>query len=556
MCLTVVPVSPPAVPARPSTTSSRRLLSWSLATVLTTAGLVAVPAAVPGSQATSRYLCTGYASCASAGYSHAGYASRSQTMYWRMYAGHNCTNYVAYRMIQAGMSTERPWTGSGNASNWGAAMSRITDSTPAVGAVAWWKAGVAGAGSSGHVAYIERVVSPTEIVISEDSWSGDFHWRTIYKDGPGWPSGFIHFVDKALEATATPRIEGTAQVDVPLQGHAARFAPSGSTQTLQWLVDGVPVPGATASTYTPTAADTGKAVSLRSTATRAGYSSAVSTSTATTAVAPGVLTRVAKPTVEGFPEVGQVLNAVPGQWAPTPETTSYRWRADGVWLGAARNGRSLTLTEELVDTTISVVEVTKREGYATVSNASSGLGPVVAGVVELVEPFRAAGTARHGSTLELQPGTWTPADATATYAWSRDGVVVPEVTGSSYPLTDADVGRRITVLATVSRDRYQGLTRSADFGVVTTPSTVTLRAGGRKRGAVARVRVTAPGATSPGGTVWARVGKNVVRGTIVDGVAELVLTGLGKGERTVIVVYAGDGVVEPGRVTAQVVVKP
>jgi hypothetical protein len=43
---------------------------------------------------------------------------------------------------------------------------------------------------------------------------------------------------------------------------------------------------------------------------------------------------------------------------------------------------------------------------------------------------------------------------------------------------------------------------------------------------------------------------------MVGGFAELLLTGLGKGPRTVIVVYAGDGVVEPGRATAQVVVKP
>ena len=29
-------------------------------------------------------------------------------MYWRMYAGHNCTNYVAYRLIQTGMPDSRP----------------------------------------------------------------------------------------------------------------------------------------------------------------------------------------------------------------------------------------------------------------------------------------------------------------------------------------------------------------------------------------------------------------------------------------------------------------
>ena len=538
---------------------TRRLGVWVLALGLGSTALVAVPAGAPV-QATSRYLCTGYSACAAAGYSHAGYGPRSGLMYWRMYSGHNCTNYVAYRMIQAGMSPERPWSGTGMAYNWGLANASITDTKATVGSVAWWNRGVAGTGSSGHVAYVERVVSPTEIVISEDSWSGDFHWRTIYKDGPGWPTGFIHFVDRpsapAVVASAAPRIEGTPQVGTPLQGYAATFTPTGTTQTLQWLVAGMPVAGATTATYTPTSADIGDTVTLRATATRTGHTGAASTSTATAAVAPGTLARVAKPTVTGVPEVGTVLSATAGVWAPEPESAVYRWRADGVWLGAGLNGPTLTLTRELVGRRISVVEVTKRAGYASVSNASDGVGPVIEGTIELTAPFNASGAARHGSTLTFSAGTWTPADATATYAWFRDGVVVEGATGSTYALGDGDVGRRITVQSTVSRENYQGIVRSADYGVVTTPSRMVVRAGGRKRGAVARVQVTAPGAPAPTGTVWARVGKNVVRGTVVDGVAELVLTGLGKGPRTVYVVYAGDGVVEPNRVVTQVVVKP
>ncbi|MDO9457134.1 CHAP domain-containing protein [Nocardioides sp.] len=536
-------------------------MTGSLASLLTAATLVAMPAGAPPSDATSTYLCTGYTACNNAGYSHAGYASHNRTMYWRMYAGHNCTNYVAYRMVQKGMPNERPWSGSGNATNWGVQMDDITDSTPAVGAVAWWRAGVSGAGSSGHVAYIERVVSSTEIVISEDSWSGDFHWRTIYKNGPGWPSGFIHFVDRAqtapaLTATATPRIEGTPQVGVPLRGYLGRFTPAGTTQALQWLVGGAAVAGATTNTYTPTAADAGKTVSLRSTGTLTGYTAATTTSTPTAAVALGTPVRGAKPGVAGAPEVDAVLTVVPGQWTPMPESTVYRWRADGVWLGAARNGRSLTVDETLVGKTISVVEVTKRAGYTSVSNASGNVGPVVEGAVELTAPFNASGAARHGSSLTFSPGTWTPADATATYEWARDGVLVPEATASTYPLGDADVGHRITVRATVSRDRYKGLTRSADFGVVTTTSTIVLRAGGRKRGAIARIRVTAPGVAVPTGTVWARVGDHVLRGTLVDGAAELLLTGLGRGPRTMFVSYGGNGVVDKAATAVKVIVKP
>ena len=95
--------------------------------------------------AASVTLCKGYAGCARLELSNAGYQAKSRTMYWRMYAGHNCTNYVAYRMIRAGMPNTRPWTGSGNATNWGVQMSNITDQQPRVGAVAWWRANVPGA---------------------------------------------------------------------------------------------------------------------------------------------------------------------------------------------------------------------------------------------------------------------------------------------------------------------------------------------------------------------------------------------------------------------------
>lgn len=149
--------------------------------------------------ASSSYLCTGYDSCEASGYSHAGYKQAAKNQYWQMFSGHNCTNYAAYRMVKAGMPNTRPWSGTGNAYNWGPANPTIEDGTAAVGAVAWWKANVKGAGSVGHVAYVERVVSADEIIISEDSWGGDFHWRRVQR-ASGWPSGFLHFQPAATQS--------------------------------------------------------------------------------------------------------------------------------------------------------------------------------------------------------------------------------------------------------------------------------------------------------------------------------------------------------------------
>jgi surface antigen len=180
-----------------------------------------------------------------------------------MYAGHNCTNYVAYRLIQSGMPDVRPWEGSGNASNWGTAMAAITDQVPTVGSIAWYKPNVTPAGSSGHVAYVEQVISETEIIVSEDYWGGDFYWRRITKTGGGWPSGFIHFNDRVVQPTSPPTIAGSPMVGAPLEVAAGAWTPAPTSITYRWLADGAEIPGATGPSYVPTPDVKGKALARR-----------------------------------------------------------------------------------------------------------------------------------------------------------------------------------------------------------------------------------------------------------------------------------------------------
>ena len=148
------------------------------------------------SLATSTYLCTGYADCQAAGYGHAGYRQASSTAYWRMFAGHNCTNYVAYRLIQSGMPDVRPWEGSGNASNWGVAMASITDQTPTVGSIAWYRPHVTPAGGNGHVAYVEQVISDTEIIVSVSEMT-----CSTYATWPFEPAGETFDLYQATDPT-------------------------------------------------------------------------------------------------------------------------------------------------------------------------------------------------------------------------------------------------------------------------------------------------------------------------------------------------------------------
>jgi hypothetical protein len=141
------------------------------------------------------------------------------------------------------------------------------------------------------------------------------------------------------------------------------------TFTYQWLVEGLSIPGATASTYTVLAADRGLVLSCRVTATnRVGSSSATSQGRRVPGIKPE---NVEAPHVSGTSAVGQELKCQPGIWKgqPPPEFT-YQWLRDGTGIAAAT---SATYTVELADeghVLSCEVAATNSEGRAQASSSN------------------------------------------------------------------------------------------------------------------------------------------------------------------------------------------
>ncbi|MDQ3155224.1 MAG: CHAP domain-containing protein [Actinomycetota bacterium] len=169
----------------------RRLAVCLAGTALAAASLTVVT--TNANAADYQFHCIGFSKCKTAGLSTYGYESVYQQSFWRATPGHNCTNYVAYRLSHNGRLVYRP-SNLGNASEWGINAEKEgihVYSSPKVGDVAWWSYH-RGSSTRSHVKMVERVNGDGSITVSEDNLTGDFDWRTISRGSP-YPSGFLRF---------------------------------------------------------------------------------------------------------------------------------------------------------------------------------------------------------------------------------------------------------------------------------------------------------------------------------------------------------------------------
>ncbi|SDC01816.1 lamin tail domain-containing protein [Nocardioides lianchengensis] len=145
----------------------------------------------------------------------------------------------------------------------------------------------------------------------------------------------------AATATAAPRVSGTPVTGQRLVATSGSWSVPGLAFGYQWLRDGAPIAGATASSYRLVGADQGRRVAVRVTAARAGHASGTATSAAVRATGPAVSrTRlsVARKVTAG--KRAAVTVRVTGAWDPTGTVTV---------LLDPRKGRTVTKTVRLRD---------------------------------------------------------------------------------------------------------------------------------------------------------------------------------------------------------------
>lgn len=376
---------------------------------------------------------------------------------WSFY-NRECTSFVAWRLNNdAGVDFHNYYLGVhwGNASNWKYAAGQVgilVDDTPQVGAVAWWAAGSAGS-SRGHVAWVMGRTR-SSITIEEYNYisAGHYDQRTISTTSSMWPSDFIHVGSRALRNTTEPTIDGTPKVGVKLTAHPGSWNMAGVSYTYQWLANGIPVRTATHRSFAPRASQLGERLRVRVSATVGSAKPVSATSSRSKPVAPGALVMKDRPTITGSPQVGVKLTATRGSWSPSGARFSYQWLSGGAPIDGATH-RSFAPRADQLGKRLQV-QVT-----ASATAMEPGTGTSIRSVIvvpgELVVSTRPTitGTPQVDSQLSATSGTWSP-NATYTYQWRTAGDPVDAAVASTFTPSAEQVGQRVSVRVTATRDGY------------------------------------------------------------------------------------------------------
>lgn len=254
----------------------------------------------------------------------------------------------------------------------------------------------------------------------------------------------------SVQPDGRPTIKGTPAVGSTLDAVAGTWQPGTVTLSYRWYRDGKAISGATAASYTVVAEDAGRALTVRVTGRRSGYTS-VTVSSAAATIGTATFTASPAPAISGTTRVGSTLKATTGTWSPVPASLSMQWKRDGKAIASA-TGMTYTLQPADLGAVITVTTSATQQGHTTTARTSAATAKIAAGTFTASKP-KVSGTVKVGKKLTATAGTWSPS-ATLSYAWYRGTTAIAGATKSSYTLTSADKGKTITVKVTGRKAGY------------------------------------------------------------------------------------------------------
>ena len=268
-------------------------------------------------------------------------------------------------------------------------------------------------------------------------------------------------------STDAPSVAGSHTPGSTLTAQVGAWTPTADSFTYQWLRDGVPIEGATRSTYVVAAGDAGHLLAVSVTAVKEEFTSTSATSAAVMIAVPAVpALTAATPTVTGTVKVGARVAARPGTWkagSATVTSFAYQWLRNGVAIPRA-TASTYTVTPADYGRRISVKVTGQHTGYTTASKTSSAHA-VAAGTLTTSMP-KITRKARVGKRLTARAGVWRAGAVTLTgshlrYQWFAGGKRIAGATHASYKVARKFKGKRLRVRVTGVATGYVTVTRTS-----------------------------------------------------------------------------------------------
>jgi hypothetical protein len=284
---------------------------------------------------------------------------------------------------------------------------------------------------------------------------------------------------KPVSATA-PSIEGTPRQGSDLTASPGTWQWRNGAFTYAWQRCDASgnscdtVSGETSATYTLGHDDVGSTIRVLVTAPGI-TASAVAAAPVTAVVQPTTPDNVNAPTVSGNAVTGAVLAATTGDWTDPSVSYVYSWeRCTTGGVCAPISGTSADTYRiglEDLGSTLRVTVTASNAAGAGVASSSPTTPVTFGGPANSVLPT-IGGDLLVGSTLSVSTGTWSDPQAALGVVWQRcaaDGsacAAIPNVSGTSYTLTDSDEGVVLEAVVTASNDGGSSSATSAATAVI------------------------------------------------------------------------------------------
>ncbi len=288
---------------------------------------------------------------------------------------------------------------------------------------------------------------------------GSWQWRVTAYDTANnliADSSWLHpfSVTDTPIASVPVSITGSGVVDSTLTLNPAQWNMPNNllTITYQWFRGTSAVAGATGVTYEVTSADLGKAITVKATATRPGYTTGTSTSNAITGTQAGAPLASVPVVINGTGFYGSTLQLSPPTWDVGGVATTYQWFR-GTSAISGQTGTSYVVGASDMAKDITVKATGTKAGYVNGLSVSNAVTAALNPAPSATTPISLTGTGAVGSPLTMTPPVWDTADVTVTYQWFRDAASFTN-NATTYTVLSSDVGKTITVKATAAKTGY------------------------------------------------------------------------------------------------------